>query len=139
MTNTKFSFPIPGIQPTDEIKHIQKPLFKFFVISGLFAIRINQGGARIKDRYGERYIKFAYWQILGQPIENKGISDLMGICKCGHVFIFECKLPGKKPTDTQALFLNSFDGFDVTKDVVYSIDHGMEIINNHLEVCNANR
>jgi len=122
-----------GITPTDEIKHIQTPIFSYMVSLGFFVFRINQGTMKVKDRYGTRYIKFAVWQILGEKKSSAGIADLMGICKCGMTIWLECKLPGKSPTPSQSLFLECLEEYQSIGAVVHSIDEGIEIIENHLE------
>jgi len=63
---------------------------------GAFAWKQNQGGMKMTGEGPRRFIRFAHVD---------GISDIIGIY-IGRFLAVECKMPGGKPTDKQAAFLD---------------------------------
>ena len=76
----------------DLVKHCLKRLEQL----GAFAWKQNQGGMKMTGEGPRRFIRFAHVD---------GISDIIGVYK-GRFLAVECKQPGRKPTDKQAMFLD---------------------------------
>ncbi|NCX94329.1 MAG: VRR-NUC domain-containing protein [Gammaproteobacteria bacterium] len=74
---------------TSEVKVILDYLERF---TKFVCWRQNQGAMKLDTRY----IRFSY---------RDGISDIIGIAPDGRFVAIEVKRPGKKPTPTQAEFL----------------------------------
>ena len=57
---------------------IQAAIFEALVFDGWLVLRINQGGMFVGQRE-DRYVKFAFWQVLGIEPADKGISDILAV------------------------------------------------------------
>lgn len=76
---------------------IVRQCLELLQLRGIPAYRQNQGGMTAEYKGKARFIKFA---------GAKGISDIIGIVPPnGRYLAVECKMPGKKPTEEQTLFL----------------------------------
>jgi len=98
-----------------------------------FAWRQNQGRMKIEDaskRDGFRYVQFA---------GVRGISDIIGVLKCGHFLAVECKRKDKKPTFEQSTFLGSAERFNGCAIVARSIDDLADGLDKHDEGCTFRR
>ena len=103
---------------------VQAAIIEALVFDGWLVIRVNQGGMQDKrlnavgQMTSKRYVRFAFWQMLGQPATDKGISDLLAM-KAGLdinrdmgymdgrvgpiILAIEVKAPGKKAKLSRAL------------------------------------
>lgn len=95
---------------------IQTAIIEALVYDGWLVLRINQGGMFVGQRE-DRYVTFARWQALGQPVTGKGISDILAFKaeSCPYdsfpsgVLAIEVKAPGKKfnTSEHQQAFLDA--------------------------------
>ena len=106
-------------------KQVQAAIVEALLWDGWLILRINQGGRH--EQYNDlggiqrkRYIRFAFWQILGMDAQDSGFSDVIAmkvvraedeiISVTGPMILaVECKAPGKKKNVTakQQAFLDA--------------------------------
>ena len=68
---------------------VQAAIIEALVYDGYLVLRINQGAARASPiivddgvsitQTKNRYVRFAFWQALGKPATDKGISDILAV------------------------------------------------------------
>lgn len=88
-------------------------------LHGVFAWRQNVGRLPVKDRSGERLVRFA---------SVNGISDIIGVLPGGRFLAIECKRPGNRPTEDQQAFLDAVNRRGGLTVVIYDADDLEEII-----------
>jgi hypothetical protein len=84
-----------------ELSEVVQPIIEYIHSIGGIALRINSGGIPVKGPNGKKY----YFR--GAP---SGTSDIIAGIPFNGKLIFaaiECKLPGKKKSPRQAIFLET--------------------------------
>lgn len=101
---------------------------EYLIWQGWLVIRVNSGASTPERADGSQgFIPFNRWQTLGADEQQAGIADLLafkdGLNSEGCIFLaIECKMPGKKPSQMQSVFLEGVKNHGGVPIVAYSID-----------------
>ncbi len=96
---------------------IQNAIIQLITIKGGIPIRINSGSIVVKDNNGTRVFKGA----------EKGTSDIIALYRKNFLAI-EVKMPGKKPSPEQKLFLDQVWECGGIGLVAYSVNDVLDLL-----------
>lgn len=103
---------------------------EYLLYHHFMVMRINSGAFQPEDANGVRaYVRFYWWQILGDDRHDNGASDLLGFRPDMRICV-ECKRPGKQGnvSDAQKAFLAAWRGSGGISIVASSIDDLVQIV-----------
>jgi len=114
---------------------IQRAIIEWLLWHGYMVIRVNQGAFMPEDRGRKtgdgrrRYVRFAYWRMLGHDESSAGISDILAV-RDGRLVAIECKTPARRNrvTAAQRAFLAAVEaagGIAIVADGVDAIERAL--------------
>mgnify|MGYP001559777725 CR=1 FL=1 len=98
--------------------HIQKAILDYLKLKGILCFKHRNVGIYKKDT--GKYIPLAYGE--------KGIADILGCTPDGRFIACEVKVPGKKPSPDQVVFLDKVKKQGGIAILAYSLDDVMKVI-----------